>query len=54
MTIDGIADSLIACAIEHDVGDLAKRCRELGDRELTWEIEFAAVLRALDARSAVG
>ncbi|MCO1653881.1 glycosyltransferase family 4 protein [Pseudonocardia humida] len=48
VTAEGIAESLVARAAEDDLDDLAGRCRELGDRELTWEAEFGAVFRALD------
>ncbi len=48
VTAEGISDSFVACAVEDDFDALALRCRDLGDRELTWEAEFDVVLRVLD------
>jgi glycosyltransferase involved in cell wall biosynthesis len=48
VTAEGIADALIVCAVDEGLEPLARRCRDLGDRELTWEAEFDAVFRALD------
>lgn len=48
VTAEGIADALVVCAADDRLDQLARRCRELGDSELTWEVEFGAVLSALD------
>ena len=54
VTAEGIAESLVARAGEGNFESLARRCRGLGDRELTWETEFGAVFRALDRRNSHG
>jgi glycosyltransferase involved in cell wall biosynthesis len=47
MAPSALADALEAVADRDDLPELSRRCRDLGDRELTWEQEFAPLLSAV-------
>lgn len=47
VTSQGIAESFIALAHEEDFDARSRRCRTVGDRELSWEAEFAKVVITL-------